>query len=166
MAAFDPSRHITANDVYFSYNNLKIKLKWSKSLQAMDKAQLLTLPKLVSCRLCPYWAVRRVIRMYSPTGDQPLFQVQSPQGWLVLTDSKVRKCLSRLNVNLGFPHHHFTFYTFRSSGATLDYNPRIPIQHIERHGSWTSDCVWTYIQPDQSYGEGIVDSFSHILADA
>ena len=164
--SFDPSRHITAQDVYFTSTHLKINLKWSKMLQTMDKAQTLTLPKLVSSILCPYRALKHVIKIYKPLGTQPLFQVQSDQRWLVLTDSKVRKCLSRLNVSMGLPPHHFTFHSFRRSGATLAYNAHIPIQHIKRHGSWTLDCVWTYIQQDQSYGEGIAEAFSHVLADA
>ena len=166
VGSFDHTRHITAQDVHLTSTYLKIHLKWSKILQTMDKAQILTLPKLVSSLLCSYRALKHVIKTHKPMGWQPLFQVQSPEGWLVLTDSKVRKCLSRLNVSMGLPPHHFTFHTFRRSGATLAYNAHIPIQHIQRHGSWTSDCVWTYIQQDQSYGEGIADMFSHILADA
>ena len=78
---FNPSRHITAQDVYFTSSHLKIKLKWSKTLQTMDEAQVLTLPKLVSSLLCPYRAVKRIMRMYNPLGDQPLFQVQKgPKG--------------------------------------------------------------------------------------
>ena len=165
IALYDPSRWLSASDVTFTSKFLKINLKWSKTLQTRDKVQVLTLPKLAFAHLCPYRALKKIIKIYNPTGEQPLFQVYTSQGWVVLTDSKIRKCLSRLNVKLGFSPHHFTFHTFRRSGATLAYNAHIPIHHIKRHGSWSSDCVWTYIQQDQAYGEGIANFFATLLAD-
>ena len=41
----------------------------------------------------------------------------------------------------------------RRLGATFAYNAHIPIQEINRHGTWSSDCVWQYIQSYHSSGE-------------
>ena len=163
---FDDSRHLTAGDVTFTHQFVKINLKWSKTLQTRDKVQVLTLPKLASTLICPYRALKNIFKLYHPSGQQPLFQVRSGEGWVVLTDSKIRKFLTKINTKLGFQPHHFTFHTFRRSGATLAYNAHIPVRQIKRHGSWTSDCVWTYIQQDQAYGERIATSFAAMLDNA
>ena len=166
IGLFDASRHLTARDVTFTQKFVKINLKWSKTLQTRDKVQVLTLPKLASTLICPYRALKSIFKLYNPSGHQPLFQVRSGKAWVVLTDSKIRKSLTKINTKMGFEPHHFTFHTFRRSGATLAYNAHIPVRQIKRHGSWTSDCVWTYIQQDQAYGERIANSFAAMLDNA
>ena len=84
--------------------------------------------------------------LYNPDQNDPLFQMFSAGRSSVLIDSRIRKVLSKLNVKLGFPSNKYTFYTFRRSGATLAYNSNASLQSIKKHGSWSSDCVWTYIQ--------------------
>ena len=104
--------------------------------------------------------------MYSPSENQPLFQIYGAGNWRVIIDSRIRKVLSKLNVKLGFDPHHFSFHTFRHSGASLAYNSHIPIQKIKHHGSWTSDCVWKYIQADQNFSQDIASSFAKVVKDA
>ena len=70
--------------------------------------------------------------------------------------------LKRLNIALGLNPSHFTFHSFRRSEATLAFNSHILIQSIKRHGTWTSDIVFHYIQADQSSGEQLACA----LADA
>ena len=104
--------------------------------------------------------------MYAPSENEPLFQVMTPGGWRLLIDSRVRKTLAKLNSKLGYYPGYFTFHTFRRSGATLAYNSDIPVQKIKHHGSWTSECVWRYIQQDQTMGEHVASTFAMVLADA
>ena len=84
-------------------------------------------------------------------------------GFKMVTESRVRKTLSALNVKMGFASSYFTFRKFRHSGATCAYNshapPYIYIQSIKTHHSWASDCVWKYIQEDQSHSADIAESF-------
>ena len=47
VAAFDPTRHITAGDLIFTSKFMKIVLKWSKTNQNRDKTHLLSLPRLM-----------------------------------------------------------------------------------------------------------------------
>ena len=165
-SSFDPSRHITAGDVFFSKKFVKILLKWSKTIQSRDKCHVLSLPRLKASVLCPHRALTALFAMYSPSEDDPLFQILTTKGWQLLIDSRVRKTLSKFNEKLGYPSNYFTFHTFRRSGATLAYNSGIPIQKIKHHGSWTSECVWRYIQQDQTMGEQVASAFANVLVDA
>ena len=152
VSTFDHSRHLTANDVTFTSKYVKMAIKWSKTVQSRDRLHVITIPKLKASLICPYRALKKLFKLYAPFGNQPLFQVQVNSH--LVTDSKIRKCLSKL----GLDPHQFTFYTFKHSGATVAYNSHIPIQQIKRHGSWASDCVCTYIQKNQAFGENITDA--------
>ena len=63
-------------------------------------------------------------------------------------------------MKLGLPKNNFTFHTFRQSGATLAYKLEVSVQHIKDHGSWASDCVWTYIHKDHTAAEHIANVFA------
>ena len=98
-----------------------------------------------------------------PQSFKSLFQIKTHSGWQVLIDSRIRKFLARMNTKLGYSSHYFTFHTFRRSGANLAFNSRVPIQQIKSHGTWTSECVWGYIQQDQAFGENIASSLANVV---
>ena len=159
-ADFDHTRHLTGNDVFFTEKYLKVLLKWSKTMQTRDKVQCITLPKLKIKPLCPFRAVKALFKLYPMSGLSPLPQIQSDLGSNPLTDSQVRKSLKTINVHLGLSPAFFTFHDFRQSGATYAFNSHIPIQQIKRHGTWSSDCVWGYIQSDHTSGESLADALA------
>ena len=160
---FDPSRHLTMGDIQFNSPGMLITLKWSKTMQSRDKVHVIALPSLYPSPLCPVRALKRAIAHYKPKNQDPLFQVCSPHGHSLVTESKLRKTLSKLNIRLGFPPHHFSFHTFRRSGASCAYNAHVPVQSIKTRGSWASNCVWTYIQQDQKRSLEIAQSFKNII---
>ena len=162
-SAFDPSRHLAAGDLIFSKKYIKVIIKWSKTQQNRDSCKVLTLPRLKGSPICPFAACKAALKLYNPQDHEPLFQYPVQGHWRVLTDSRIRKCLSSLIKKLGFPPSHFTFHTFRRSGATLAYNSHIPIQQIKTHGQWTSDCVWTYIQSNHTHGESIANAMASVI---
>ena len=151
---------MTAGDIVFTKHFMKIILKWSKTNQFRDKVTIIYVPRIRGSNLCPYKVCRSAIKLYSPTQHKPLFQYPVGAKWKLLTDSRIRKCLFKLNIKLGFPPGHFTFHSFLRSGTTLAYNAHIPLQHIKQQGTWASDCVWLYIQKDQKMGEEMAAIFA------
>ena len=156
VGAFDLSRNMTIADVTFHSQSMQIAIEWSKTLQYRDKVHTITLPKLKHSPLCPVKALKTAIKAYNPTPNESLFQVPAAGVWQPLMDSRIRKVLSKLNVKLGVAPNHYTFHSFQCSGATLAYNVHMPIQSIKHHGSWASDCVWTYIQQDNSHSAHVL----------
>ena len=138
---FDPSRHLNPFDIVFKKSTMTVSLKWSKIMQTRDKVYTIVLPKLGSSIFCPVNALKRALVAYTPGPNDPLFQILTGSGFQLVTESRLRKVLSKLNVKLGLDPHHFTFHTFRCSGATCAYNAHVPLQSIKSHGSWTSECV-------------------------
>ena len=162
-ATFDPTRHLTGADVFFTKKFVKLLLKWSKTIQTRDRVHILTLPKLVDSDLCPRLALKALFNIYNMLSSSSLFQIQTRNGWVTLIDSRVRKVLSKINVSLGLHPNHFTFHSLRRSGATFAINAHVPIQEIKRQDTWTSECVWRYIQADQSSGEKLANSLANVI---
>ena len=138
-------------------------MKWSKTMQSRDKIHTIILPRLALSPLCPVSALKTAISMYSPALQALLFQIKTGKSFMIVTESRLRKELSKLIVRLGFPPSYFTFHSFRRSGATFAYNAHVPIQAIKSHGSWVSDCVWGYIQQDEQHSVQIASSFAGMI---
>ena len=162
-STFDPSRHLTGSDVFFTKKHVKLLLKWSKTIQTRDRVEILTLPKLTDPDLCPRSALKVLFDLYQMSTSSSLFQIYTVNGWVTLIDSRVRKVLSKINVALGLHPNHFTFHSLRRSGATFAFNAHVPIQDIKRQGTWTSECVWKYIQADHSSGEKLANSLATVI---
>ena len=160
LGLFDETRHLTGEDVIFTKDHAKIIIKWSKTIQTRDRIQWVTLPKLRNKLICPHRALRMLFRSYPMSPRTSLLQIFSKQGYTPLTDSRVRKAFKQINVTLGFRPCHFTFHDLQRSGATYAFNSHVPIQDIKRHGTWSSDCVWRYIQSDHASGESLANALA------
>ena len=141
LSSFDFTRHLAAGDIFFDSDTVKVLIKWSKTIQSRDKVKLISLPKLGRAAICPVRALSKMLKMYSPSGNDPLFQFRYQSGWKVLMDSKVRKTLSLLNVKIGYSPHYFTFHSFGRSAASLAFFSHVPLHQIKVQGTWSSDCV-------------------------
>ena len=84
--------------------------------------------------------------------NSPLFQYKVFNQWVPLTDTKVRRHFNSILKRLNLHNNNITFHTFRCSGATFAFNSNVQLQEILSHGTWTSDCIWSYITLDQESG--------------
>ena len=157
-ATFDPSRHLCVGDLIFSDQAVVVVLKWSKTLQDRVKVATISISALGQSKLCPWRALRDMLDATSPLQDLPLFQVPSSDGQIPLTDSVARKHLKDVSRCLGF-HKSFTFHDFRHGGATWAFRHGVPLQDIQAQGTWSSSCVWRYIQLPSSHNSPVAASF-------
>ena len=163
IAQFDSTRHFTGGDVFFQKNEAQLLLKWSKTIQYRDEYRMVTIPKLGASPICPYKALKKIMALYNPGQNEPLFQIQTAAGWQVLTDTCIRKTLSKINLALDLPSNYYTFHAFRCSGASLAYDLDIPVKEIKEHGTWASECVWRYIRPTATAGKQVARVFKRTL---
>ena len=146
IALSDPVTSQLKSDVIFTKRIIKLVIKWSKSIQARDSIHYLTLPRIKGSFLCPLAACKAALKLCMPSQQKPLFQIKIECFWQPLTESRTRKCLARLNVKTGLCPNHFTFLEFRRSGAPLAY---VLLQQIQQHGTWQSDCVWSFMHTER-----------------
>ena len=69
--------------------------------------------------ICPFRALMALSAIYPMSAHNSAFQVKTQLGWQPLTDTRVRKCLTSINMTLGLNPHYYTFHSFRRSAATL-----------------------------------------------
>ena len=159
ISEFDGARHFTGGDIFFKDKEVQLLLKWSKTMQFRNEYRLISLPRLGASTICPYKALKDIMALYSPGNNSPLFQIRTTHGWQVLTDSRVRKVLAKINQELRLPSNFYTFHSFRRSGASLAYGIDIPVKEMKEHGTWASDCVWRYIRPEATAGRQVSSQF-------
>jgi len=142
ISAFTLSKHLARGDIIFAPPGAHIVLKWSKTIQnrAGRVIQISSIPGSI---LCPITALRRFISANPALPNHPFFTTtQCPLS--TPTQSTTRAFLKNVLAAIGF-HSSATFHTFRHSGATLAFQLGVPIQHIQAHGTWQSDAIWTYL---------------------
>ena len=122
LATFDPSRHLTPDDISVSKHHMRVRLKWSKTLHNRDRVDHNTLPWVKSSTLSPVFALQKAVVKYSSLQNDPLFQINIKMGWVLVTESRKIKCLA------------LSVHSFWHSEATLSDNTRVPIQR-KHHGS-------------------------------
>ena len=159
MAAFSPLKQLAQGDIIFKPGKIVALVKWSKTLQYAKDGKLITVPKITGSPLCPVSAISNLLLLTPRGSNLPLFQYKVGNNWVLLTDARVRRHLNLILDRLGLADAGFTFHSFRRSGATFVFNNDVALQNIQRHGTWTSDCVWRYITDSVDCGEQVADMF-------
>ena len=144
ITTFSYLKHVCKGDIFFQQKEAIVLLKWTKTMQSNNKAKLLKIPVLDN-QFCPVKAIKDCLKLVPGDNNSPLLQIRSGQTWMPMTDSRVRNHLKNVLMLLQMPPDFITFHTFRRSGASLAFNHNVPLQDIQRHGTWTSDCVWRYV---------------------
>ena len=164
MHTFNPLEQLARADIFFAHPGAHILIKWSKTLQSKNQIRLLKIPSLSKSPLCPVSALKNLL-LITPSGDnKPLFQIKYKQNWVPLTDSRLRRALASILLSLQLHNSKITFHSFRRSGATLAFNSSVPLQDIQSHGTWSSDCVWSYITQDHNATDKVASTFQSLLS--
>ena len=161
-ADFSIIRHLTRGDIFFSENHAVVLIKWSKTIRSKDTVRLIRVPKLNSV-ICPFSALKIMLAKTPGHKNSPLFQIFTNSSWYPMLDSHVRCHLKRALIKATLSPT-LTFHALRRSGATFSFNTNVSIQNIQKHGTWTSDCVWRYITDSHQGGSQVADNFRRHLA--
>ena len=163
ISGYNPLKHLSRGDLIFAPLGTNILIMWSKTLQNKDKVKVIKVPSLGKSPLCPVAAVKQVLHRSSGNNNSPLFQIKCFDKWVPLTDTRLRKFLSKIFKILHLDSLGYTFHSLRRSGATLVFNLNVPMQDIQNHGTWTSEEVWTYITQDHNASAAVAHSFHSLL---
>ena len=157
--AFSPYYKVARGDVIFAPPGLLLLIKWSKTIQAKNAVKILKIPDLGANPICPVQAIRNAMAITPGPSNSPLFQYKSNSQWQPLTDTQVRRHFALILKKLNLHNSNITFHAFRHSGATYAFNSNIELQHIQSHGTWTSECVWKYITTDHNATDQVALTF-------
>ena len=161
--SYDPLRQLSRADIFFATPGAHVLLKWSKTMQMNNSVRLIKIPALGASPLCPVSALHHLLHNTPQQPNSPLFQVKCYGKWVPLTDTRLRKNFSTILNKLHLSQSKITFHSLRRSGATLAFNSSVPIQDIQSHGTWTSECVWSYITQDHQASDKVALAFQQLL---
>ena len=151
----DLSRHFARGD-----KEAIVLVKWSKTIQSRDKVAHV-IPRLLGSRLCPVTALTNMLQLVPGSKNGPLFAIFKGTQRSPLADSIVRKHLKRVLLLLQLQDRKCTFH---SSGASWAFEHGVPIETIKHQGTWSSDCVWRYIQNSNTSISPLTQAFQlHLL---
>ena len=161
ISSFDPLKELARGDIIVAPPGAYIVVKWSKT---QDKIKVLKIPSLKHSPLCPVAALKSMLSNTPGHKHSPLFQVKCYGSWVPLSDTRLRKQLTKVLTFLNLHTKNISFHSFRRSGAALAFNSNIPLQHIQFHGTWTSDAVWQYISQDHNASDLVATTFQQQLS--
>ena len=162
-AQFSPLYHLARADIIFAHPGIQVLIKWSKTLQARNVVKILKIPHLGSNPICPVTAIKNLLAITPGNNNSSLFQYKTSKGWVPLTDTQVRRHFRLVLKKLNLATSNLTFHAFRRSGATYAFNANVDLQHIQSHGTWTSECVWRYITLDHQGSDQVAATFKKQL---
>ena len=79
----------------------------------------------------------------------PMFSYMDKGKLTTLTQLQVRAILSQTLTSMGLNAKDFGFHTFRRRGASLAFSLNVLVQYIKAHVIWSSDAVFSYLNPQQ-----------------
>ena len=162
-SSFQPLKQLARGDVFFASPGAHILLKWSKTMQMNNSVRILKIPSLGSSSICPVKALKTLLAATPAGSNKPLFQIKFRQHWVPLSDTRLRKQFKSILSRLQLTQSNITFHSLRRSGATWAFNAKVPVQNIQSHGTWTSDCVWSYITQDHQASDAVALTFQQSL---
>ena len=163
VRAFNPSKHLTRNDIKFSRNGAVLRIHWSKTLQHREGIPLIPLPIIPNSDLCPVTAVHHYFQLVPADANSPFFCV--PQGPILqpITFSLFSSFLKETISAIGLDATNFSPHSFRRGGATHAYQSGVPDHLIKLHGDWRSDAYKLYLSLPLATRTRVADVMAALL---
>lgn len=143
---YDPTRHLTRNDVYATPEAVVFNIKWSKTQQGATVSSVAA-PAMPGQVICPVAAYHRMIR-HAPTRTTHQALLSFVDG-SPLPISYIDRVWDAALQGMGIPPRTYTLHSLRRGGATEVFGGGIAtVQEIQQHGHWKTDAVYQYLPND------------------
>ena len=147
---FDYTRHLTKADATLTAAGLRIKVKWTKTMQSSADATSILLPATNDQSVCPVLAYRRYSAQphYKGGPNTPLLCHKDGNP---LTVPYIRRQWATLLATIGKSAQQYSLHSLRRGAAHYTYNAcHAKLTDVMQQGTWRSDSVRAYIRPDPS----------------
>ena len=146
------SPHILARkDISFSARGCCLVLHGSKTIQFQQRIHTVTLPFFKDHPLCPATAILRFLDLAGDLPNSfPGFSYKLENSLHILTVNFFRTRLQSVLKELKLCTKMYNTHSLRRGGGTWLLSAGVPLHLIKILGDWKSDCVFKYLQPDNS----------------
>ena len=163
-AMFDKTRFPVIGDLIWGNPGVHLIVTCAKNMHTSGQYQVVQLPIIQDGDLCAVIALRTMVKYLGKLSkDSPLFQIKTKSGLGLLTAPKARSFLKLMVAGIGLSPAHYTFHSFRRSGASFAFDNNVELAAIKQHGNWRSEAVWTYLQNTPTAASTIPTTFQQLL---
>ncbi len=139
---FDKTRHLTRGDVIVAEPGLRVKLKWSKTLQTALQPRIIPIVQVNNEPLDVVLTFNSITRQIPAAEHAPLFLLP---GGKTITVRQIRSTFKALLRATGYSTHHYSLHSLRRGGATECYQAGAHYIDLKRQGAWSSSAFWSYV---------------------
>ena len=160
--SFDPTRHTSWADVRPCEQGLLLDLKWTKTLQTQHGVTTIPLSSLLDQRICPVAAwnlYRHMLPGVNPSRTTPLLLTTAPPIGKTISASTLRAMFHRATLAAGLSDKNYTPHSLRRGGASFCFQVGVPLEHIKKHGTWSSQAVDRYLLQHQAFQTPVALAF-------
>jgi hypothetical protein len=113
-------------------------------MQTYRQASIVNLPQLLGSKLCPFLAFQNLINKHPLNPQEPLLAYVVSKKVILFSKNQLQTML-KLAVSRANLHPQTTFHALCRSSASLAFSNGVSLKHIQAHGTWASNVVWSYI---------------------
>ena len=144
-ASFDHTRHLTPADISPAPGGIRVKIKWTKTLQKSSDAKVILLPATKDHMICPVRAYEQYIHLRAPPPSGPLliFEDGNP-----IPLRYINRQWAAILRAADLPPAAYSLHSLRRGAAGYTYNKaRAKLNDVMTQGTWRSLAVRDYIKP-------------------
>ena len=153
--SFNPARHSSWADVKPCKEGLLLDLKLTKTLQTQQGVTTIPIAAVQDKRIYPIssWELfRHMLPWFTPDSSTPLLLTTAPPVGKVISASTFRAMFHRASLSA----KQYTPHSLRCGGASF-------LEHIKKHGTWTSHSVDRYLFQHQVFQTPVAQAFQAAL---
>ena len=112
------------------------------------------LSSLSDQRICPVAAwdlYRHMLPGINPSKTTPLLLTTAPPIGKTISASTLRAMFHRATQIAGLSDRNYTPHSLRRGGASFCFQAGVPLEHIKKHGTWSSQAVDRYLLQHQAF---------------
>ena len=148
---FNPEKHLRREDLVFTRQGLRVRIRWTKTIQFREREMIIPYPWIRSSPLCPTQAVFNAFQLSknAPKGG-PALVMDSTQDPVPLTPKAFIDAIRNGLRVTGEDVRLYAGHSFRRGGATWAFTNQVDIDTIHILGDWKSNAYTSYILPTDS----------------
>ena len=161
---FDPSRHLSRQNVQFHPEGVILRIFKTKTIQFSERYLEIPLPSIQNSPLCPAKALLLSFK-FVPTvvSPSPAFLYWDNNSITPLTHAIFLPRLKLALSNIGIDHTKYSGHSFRRGGASFAFQCGVPGELIQAQGDWKSEAYKGYLDPSLSYRQHVMKAFAKAL---
>ena len=145
--SFDPQKQLTRGHFEEIDENLRVIMKWTKTIQYNERQLVVPIRRIKGSKLCPVKAYKRMCTKNPATQGEPAFVHRGKKGKMIVWTYRMFMTELKKDIEkIGEDPRAYSTHSFRRGAATFAYEAGVEAETVKIMGDWRSDCFRQYLQ--------------------